>query len=169
MDTNETTSKNMDQPVTRAEHKKDLDALKNELLAKLVTKEEYQKGIANLVTKEEYQKGIANLVTKEEYQKGIANLVTKEEHKKDIDTVNKKLDNLTNKVAQNSADIIELKQQMAGVPEKINQILKIVDGLMKFITDGQVEKVAQEATFRRHEKILSDHEVRLGQLEKKCA
>ncbi len=143
MDTNETTSKNMDQPVTRAEHKKDLDALKNELLAKLVTKEEYQKGIANLVTKEE--------------------------HKKDIDTVNKKLDNLTNKVAQNSADIIELKQQMAGVPEKINQILKIVDGLMKFITDGQVEKVAQEATFRRHEKILSDHEVRLGQLEKKCA
>jgi hypothetical protein len=143
MDTNETTSKDMVQPVTREEHKKDLEDLKNELLAKLVTKEEHQKGIANLVTKKE--------------------------HKKDNEKIYKQLDHITTQVARNSADIIEIKQKLAGLPEKIDQILKIVDGLMKIKTDEQIEKVAQEATFRRHEKIISDHEVRLGQLEKKCA
>ena len=46
-------------------------------------------------------------------------------------------------------------------------LLSSIDGLAKLITNDQVEKAYFEATFRRHERWLEDHDSRIGHLETK--
>jgi len=119
--------------------KKDLEALKNELLDKMVTKEDHKKEIAKLVTKKEF--------------------------KKEIEKINKRIDNLASIMGKYSVDIMELKDEVADIHPKIDHIFQSLDGFMRLITNGQVEKAAAEGTFQRHEYTLDKHEQRITRLE----
>jgi len=66
---------------------------------------------------------------------------------------------------QNSFDIKELKNDMN---EKFDTVITTLDGLAGLITDGRVEKAATESALHRHEAKLDDHEIRIGNLEKKA-
>jgi hypothetical protein len=128
--------------------KTDLEILKNELLDKLVDKEQHQKDMATLATKEELNQAVAKLATKEELNQAVAKLATKDELKWEIN---------------------ELRREIKQIDERHNQrydkILVTLDGIAGLIQNGRVEKAATEAAFQRHERTIDDHEHRIEQLE----
>lgn len=145
-------------PVTKSE----LEATKNELLARLASKEEIKK----LATKEEIKK----LATKEEIKKlatkkEIKKLATKREIKKlatkdELQKTNRKIEILANQVALNRQDIVEIK-------DNVRTILEIVDGIAKKFEDARTERAALNHALRRHENRIDDHERRIANIEKK--
>jgi hypothetical protein len=119
--------------------KEDLDALRQELLAKLASKEE-----------------IAKLATKEE----ISKLATKEEHAK----LRESFDRLAGKFV--SLEIhVETKED---ANKKYNSLMNAIDGLAKNFDDYRIEKIAADAEFRRQQKQIDDHEKRITRIEKKA-
>ena len=141
--------------------KTDLDALKNELLNKLVDKNQYQKDMATLATKKELNQAVAKLATKEELSQAVAKLATKEE-----------LSQAVAKLATKEElkwEINELRREIKEIDERHNQrydkILVTLDGIVGLIQNGRAEKAATEAAFQRHERTLDDHEHRIEQLE----
>ena len=148
---------------------KDLEAVKQELLDKLATKEE----ISKLATKEEMSK----LATQEEMSKHA----TKDELKLveiRLEKLEKSVDFLAGQVTRNSDDIqrltvevVDMKQEMglleskADADHKFNLIMQAIDGLAAKIDAMHTEKAAFDHGLNRHETILSDHEKRISTLE----
>ena len=134
--------------------KKDIEALKNKLLDKMVDKDQYQKDMAQLVTKEEFKKELDKLLTKEEFReqlkKEYSRYATKDELRFEINELRK-----------------EMREANERHDQRYNKILEILDGIAKQISNSRVEKAAVEATLQRHERKLEDHQVRIERLESK--
>jgi hypothetical protein len=85
--------------------------------------------------------------------------------------VKKEFNSLEVQMTQNTIDISELKDEVRGLRsdmnEKFDTVITTLDGLAGLITDGRVEKAATESALHRHEAKLDDHEIRIGNLEKK--
>jgi uncharacterized protein YwbE len=82
-----------------------------------------------------------------------------------------KFSGLRVQMAQNSFDIHDLKIEVSGLKNEMNEkfdtVITTLDGIAGLITDGRVEKAATESALHRHESKLEDHEIRIGNLEKK--
>ena len=86
--------------------------------------------------------------------------------KQDMKGVKKDIAILTVQTSQNTADLLEFKEQNN---RQMDTVITAIDGLAKLITNGQVEKTAAESALRRHDNRLEDHETRIGVLEQKTA
>jgi len=156
--------------------KKELEQVKDELLAKLVSKDEFNQTVAKLATKEELKQEVAKLATKEELKREVAKLATKKDLKK-----------LQKTVDQHSVDIAELKTDMKVVKwelselrdevrvnkkehdQRFDRVMQSLDGISGQLIDIKTEMAAMNYTFRQHEERLDDHEVRITNLEEKSA
>lgn len=164
--------------------KKDLEAVKKELLDKLASKEEIaklatKKEIAKLATKEEISKlatkeEINKLSTKEEISKlstkeEISKLATKEELKELATKAElKKLDEKTDRIIgvvvqmQERMDTFETK---ADAEKRMTTIITAIDGLAAKVDNISTEMAAVNHGLLRHEDRLEDHENRIHELE----
>jgi Fe-S cluster assembly scaffold protein SufB len=145
--------------------KKDLSDLKEDLLQRLVSKEEFDQKITTLATKEELKQEVAKLATKEELKQEVAKLATR-----------KALEVVANQVAKNTDDIVvikydikELKLEMGQMREemneKFNMMMNAFDKIMKGLDAQRAENAAFHHAMLRHENRLDDHDHRIGKLE----
>ena len=96
--------------------KKDLNDVKQELLHRLVSKEEFDQKISTLATKEELDQKISTLATKEELDQKISTLATKDELDQKISTLATK-DELDQKIST-LATKEELDQKISTLATK---------------------------------------------------
>jgi len=147
--------------------KKDLESTRHEVLDKIeATKQEL---INKLVSKEELKEIVATLATKEELRREVAKLATKEE----LEKVKQNLEIVANQVAINTLDIKEIKVELVHLKgdmgAKFEMVLEAIDGVMAELKDQKVERAATDHSLRRHETKLDNHETRIHALENKSA
>jgi len=141
--------------------KKDLESTKQELLAKLASKEELKK----LATKEELKK----LATKEE----LKQLATKEDIKKFVTKAefNKSHSLLRADITKLQIGYIQILERMETLETKenadrrFNLLMQAIDGLAAKFDSDKIERAASAHTFMRHESKLENHEKRITKLE----
>lgn len=125
--------------------KKDLEYVKNEILQN--TQKDFQNFkndiLDKIVDKEQYQKDRAKLVTKEDLKKELSKYSTKDDLRSEINEIRK-----------------EMREIDKRHDQKYDKILEILDGIAGQINSNRIEKAAGETTFQRHEKKLDDHELR---------
>ena len=115
------------------------------------------------------------------------NLVTKKEFHQEIKRLDGSIETLANQVGKNTLEIGTLHGKVDGLRsemhdkfndvdnrfnemhDKFNTVLTAINGLSSQIMDFKTEKSAGEHTFRRHEKQLDDHEIRIEKLERKAS
>ncbi len=142
----------MPDPSNNAATKKDLSDLKEELLQRLVSKDEFDQKTSTLATKEELDQKIAKLATR------------------------KALEVVANQVAKNTDDIVvmkndikELKWDMGQMREEMNSkfdmVMNAFDKIMKGLDAQRAENAAFHHAMLRHENRLDDHDHRIGKLE----
>ncbi|UCE05217.1 MAG: hypothetical protein JSW07_16580 [bacterium] len=95
---------------------------------------------------------LGKLLDKNTYKRELAKLLTK--------------DMLCRESRKIRKDISDFREE---INQKLDMLLSSIDGLVKLITNSQVEKAASEANFQRHEQWLEDYENLIGRLERKRA
>jgi len=155
----------MTDPSNNFATKKDLSDLKDELLQRLVSKDEFDQKIATLATKQELKQEVAKLATKEDLKQEFAKLATREA-----------LEAVANQVAKNTDDIVVIKYDIKGMKwdmgqmreemnDKFNMVMNAFDKIMKGFDDQRAENAAFHHALLRHENRLDDHDHRIGKLE----
>jgi hypothetical protein len=129
----------MTDPSNNFATKKDLSDLKDELLQRLVSKDEFDQKIATLATRKALEV--------------VANQVAKN----------------TDDIVVLKNDIKELKWEMSQMREEMNNkfdmVMNAFDKIMKGFDDQRAENAAFHHAMLRHENRLDDHDHRIGKLE----
>jgi len=147
--------------------KKELEAVKDELLAKMATKDELQ------AVKDEL---LARMATKDELQAVKDELLAKMATKKDLQKLKKTVDQHTVDIAELKTDMkivkwdlsefrAEMKTFQQQTEGKFDRVFQVLDGISGQLIDIKTEMAAMNYTFRQHEGRLDDHEVRITNLE----
>ena len=137
--------------------KKDLEAIKQELLDELATKaskedvETIKQDLLDQLATKASKDDLKNFATKDD----LKNLATKDD-----------LKNYATK-ADLKIEIGEVEKRLSRTESKVDRILEIVDGIAGQFDDYKKEKAAAEHTFTRHERRLDNHEIRIKTLEEK--
>jgi len=143
--------------------KKELEAVKDELLAKLATKEELKQEVARLATKEELKREVAKLASKKDLQKLKK---TVDQHTVDIAELKTDMKIVKWDLSQFRAEMKTFQQQTEG---KFDRVFQAFDGISGQLLDIKAEMAAMNYTFRQHEERLDDHEKRITNLEENRA
>ncbi len=130
--------------------KKELEAVKDELLAKMATKDELQ------AVKDEL---LAKMATKKDLQKLKK---TVDQHTVDIAELKTDMKIVKWDLSEFRAEMKTFQQQTEG---KFDRVFQVLDGISGQLIDIKTEMAAMNYTFRQHEGRLDDHEVRITNLE----